>query len=356
MIIFYAVLLLGILIFVHELGHFLVAKVLGVKVLRFSLGFGSKVIGKTFGETEYRISALPLGGYVKMLGEEPGEEPQESEKHRAYKQQPVWKRFLIVSAGPLFNICFAGFVFFFIFLNGVPYMLPEVGEVKAGSPAAMKGLLKGDNIIEINGTPIDGWNDMTSIIHNSPGKEIRIKIKRSSTTFDIDITPERQVMKDIFGESKEIGLIGIAPSGRTSVREEDFSGALSSALKSTWDWCVLIVVAIVKLIQRVIPAETIGGPILIFQVAGQQAEQGALNFFMFMAIISINLGILNLLPIPILDGGHLLFLSIEAVRGKPLSEKIIISAQKIGLVLILTLMAFAFYNDIMRLITGKMIP
>lgn len=356
MTIFYAVVLLGILIFVHELGHFLFAKLLGVKVLKFSLGFGPKVIGKTFGETEYRLSLIPLGGYVKMLGEEPGEELQESEKTRAYNYQPIWKRFAIVFSGPVFNICFAVLIFFFVFINGVPYLLPEIGEINSDSPAVHKGLLKGDNIVEINGTAINKWDDMTSIIHNSPGKELKIKIRRDSSVFDIVITPEKKAVKDIFGQEKVVGLIGIAPSGETSIKRENLSGALSLSVTKTVEITILTFVSIVKLIQRIIPAETIGGPILIFQMAGQQASQGALNFFTFMALLSINLGVLNLLPIPILDGGHLMFLGLEAVRKKPLSEKFIMNAQKVGLAMLITLMVFAFYNDIMRLVTGKMMP
>ena len=356
MIIVYAAVLLGILIFAHELGHFLVAKSLGVKVLKFSLGFGPKIIGKTYGETEYLLSAIPLGGYVKMLGEEPGEELNESEKHRAYNYQPIWKRFLIVFSGPLFNILFAAFVFFLIFLGGVPFLLPEVGDISLNSPAAKRGLIKGDKIVEINNIPIRRWDEMTSIIHGQPGTSMNIKIERKSSVMSFAITPEKKIMKDIFGQPKEIGLIGIAPSGKTSIKKESVSGALSLAVSRTWELSLLTVVSIIKLIQQIIPADTIGGPILIFQMAGQQASQGALSFFTFMAVISINLGILNLLPIPILDGGHLMFLGIEAVRKKPLSEKVIITAQKIGLVLLLALMAFAFYNDIVRLITGKTFP
>src|ERR1700690_2453439 len=182
MTIIYAVVLLGILIFVHELGHFIVAKSVGVEVQKFSLGFGPRIIGRTFGDTEYLLSAFPLGGYVKMLGQEDtpseAEEIPESERHRAYNFQPIWKRFLIVVSGPLFNLFFAALLFFFIFLNGVPYLLPVVGDVNADSPAFRHGLLKGDIIAEINGSEISSWDDMTSIIHSSPGKEITLKIKR----------------------------------------------------------------------------------------------------------------------------------------------------------------------------------
>jgi len=353
MMLLYAAVLLGILIFVHELGHFIVAKSLGIKILKFSLGFGPKVVGKTYGETEYLLSAFPLGGYVKMLGEEPEEELNEADKQRAYNYQPIWKRFSVVFSGPFFNLCFAVLVFFFVFVNGVPYLLPEVGEITAGSPAAQQGIMKGDTIVTIDGRKIARWDEMTAIIHNQPGKDLALTIDRNGTPLSLRVTPEKKVIKNLFGEDKEVGLIGITPSGKTEISREGLMASLSLAFTRTWDISVLTLVSIVKLIQRVIPAETIGGPILIFQMAGQQASQGAMNFFTFMAVISINLGILNLLPIPVLDGGHILFLGIEAVRRKPLSEKVIMVAQRIGLALLLLLMAFAFYNDIARIFTGK---
>ncbi len=351
-----AVILLGIIIFVHELGHFLFAKLLGVRVLKFSLGFGPKLAGRKYGDTEYLISSIPLGGYVKMLGEEHAEELKEEEKPFAYNYQPVWKRFIIVFCGPLFNMIFALVIFFFVFLNGLPILLPEVGEVLNNSPAALSGLAKGDRVIEIEGVSIKQWDEMTTIIHKNPGKLLRFRIKRNSDTFDMSIVPEKKNIKDIFGEKKEIGLIGIKPSGSSFIKKEGIAGAVENSIIRTWDISVLTVVSLVKLIQRVIPADTIGGPILILQMAGEQASRGFLSFFLFMAIININLGILNLLPIPILDGGHILFLGIEAIRRKPLNEKIIAIAQRIGLAIILTLMGFALYNDIIRLITGKQFP
>ncbi|GAB4411348.1 MAG: RIP metalloprotease RseP [Thermodesulfovibrionales bacterium] len=351
-----AIILLGILIFVHELGHFLFAKLTNVKVLKFSLGFGPRVIGRKYGETEYLISSVPLGGYVKMLGEEPGNEVSEEDKARAYTFQPVWKRLLIVLSGPLFNIFFAVLIFVFVFLAGVPSLLPEVGEVLPNSPAAAAGLRKGDTIQEINKVPIKRWNEMTGVIHKNPGRLLYFKIKRDDKLIELTIAPEKKTVPDIFGEKKEVGLIGIKPSGSTFIERETLSGAIVQGISKTWDISVLTVVSIIKLIQRIIPAETIGGPILIFQMAGEQASHGPSSFFTFMALISINLGILNLLPIPILDGGHILFLSIEAIRRKPLNEKVIIIAQRVGLAIIITLMVFAFYNDIMRLITGKLMP
>jgi regulator of sigma E protease len=351
-----AIILLGVIILVHELGHFLFAKLTGVKVLKFSLGFGPKLIGKTYGDTEYLISAVPLGGYVKMLGEMPGDEMKEEEKQFAFNNQAVWKRFIIVFCGPLFNLLFAAVIFFFTFVNGIPVLLPEIGSVIQGTPAEKAGLLKGDRIVEIDGVAIRQWDEMTDVIHKNSGKPLGLTIKRDGSTFQVSITPEKTKVKDIFGEEKEVGLIGIKPSGSTIIRRENVGSAFVDSFDRTWEISKLTVVSIIKLIERVIPMQTMGGPILIVQMAGQQASRGFLNFFIFMAIININLGVLNLLPIPILDGGHLLFLGIEAVRGKPLSEKTMALGQKIGLAFIITLMAVVFYNDIMRLLTGKMFP
>jgi regulator of sigma E protease len=351
-----AIILLGVIIFVHELGHFLFAKLTGVKVLKFSLGFGPKLIGKTYGDTEYLISAVPLGGYVKMLGEMPGDEMKEEEKQFAFNNQAVWKRFIIVFCGPLFNLLFAAVIFFFTFLNGIPVLVPEIGSVIQGTPAGKAGLIRGDRIVEIDGVAIRQWDEMTEVIHKNPGKHLDVKIKRDGATFPVSITPEKTKVKDIFGEEEEVGLIGIKPSGSTLIRRENIGSAFADSFDRTWEISKLTVVSIIKLIERVIPMQTMGGPILIVQMAGEQASRGFLNFFIFMAIININLGVLNLLPIPILDGGHLLFMGIEAVRGKPLSEKTIALGQKIGLAFIITLMAVVFYNDIMRLLTGKMFP
>ena len=356
MSIVWAILLFGFLIFIHELGHFILAKITKVKVLKFSLGFGPRVIGKQLGETEYMISAIPLGGYVKMLGEEAEDEVANSDNERSYKNQSIGKRVSIVFAGPVFNLLTAVVIFFFVFLMGIPTLLSVVGEVMPNSPAEKANLLKGDKIIEINSTPVNKWTDMSTMIYGSPAKPLTMKIQRNSETVTISITPEKKTMKDVFGEEKEIGLIGVKPSGETFILRENLPNALKSAVSRTLEISVLTVEGIIKIIQRIVPADTIGGPVLIFQLAEKQASAGVLNFFTFAAVISINLGILNLLPIPVLDGGHILFLGIEAVRKKPLSERAIIMAQRIGIALIITLMAFAMYNDIIRLVSGKSLP
>lgn len=439
-----AIVLLGIIIFVHELGHFLFAKLMHVRVLKFSLGFGPKLIGKKYGDTEYLLSAIPLGGYVKMLGEAPGEEEiSEEDKKFAYNYQPVWKRFMIVFCGPLFNVLFASLIFIVVYLSGVPALYPDVGKIDENSPAANAGLMTGDRILEINGALVKSWDDIDSFINDNPGKTLSLKVRRDVDVMEFSVTPVRKSGKSIFGENKElwdigispliypvvgelvkggaaedagikrgdkvltiddkaiktwedmtaiihnnpgnslrfqierddhvinmtitpvkttvgekkeIGLIGIKPSANDFIKRHGLIEAVPLGVKRTWEMSVLTVVSIYKLIQRVIPMDTIGGPVLIVQMAGEQASRGVLNFFIFMAIININLGVLNLLPIPVLDGGHLLFLGIEAIRRKPLSEKIISVSQKIGLTVLLTLMAVVIFNDVMRLISGKQFP
>jgi len=351
-----AILLLGIIIFVHELGHFLFAKLLKVRVEKFSLGFGPKIIGKKYGETEYLVSAIPLGGYVKMLGETPENELTEDEKPFAFNTQRLWKRFAIIFAGPFFNLVFAAVIFFFSFLNGMPVLLPDVGAVMTGTPAEKAGLMKGDKILAIDGKALTQWDEMTDIVRSSPGKPLSLDIQRGGATFAVSVTPEKKKIKNLFGEEKEGGLIGIQPSGDTALRKESLGDAFKDSISKTVELSELTVISVVKLVQRVIPMDTVGGPIMIVQMAGEQASRGALSFFIFMAVININLGIINLFPIPILDGGHILFIGIEAIRKKPLSEKFISISQKIGLAILLSLMVVVLYNDFVRLITGKQFP
>lgn len=356
MSILYAILLFGFVIFIHELGHFIVAKLNGVKVLKFSLGFGPVIIGKRIGETEYLLSAVPLGGYVKMLGEDSEDEVDQADKDRAYQNKNIPRRAAIIFSGPLFNLLTAVVIFFFIFMIGVPTLLPTIGEVMPDTPAQKGGLIKGDRIAEIDGKAISEWVAMANVVHNSPGRPLSVKVLRSGETIELTLTPEKKQVKDIFGEAKEVGLIGVKPLGDTVTVKTGLVGSARSAVLKTWEISALTVIGIVKMIQRIIPADTIGGPILIFQLAEKQAAEGALNFLTFAAVISINLGVLNLLPIPVLDGGHLLFLGIEALRKKPVSEKAVMISQKVGIALLISLMLFAMYNDILRLISGTPLP
>lgn len=346
----WAVLVLGGLIFIHELGHFLVAKRAGVKVLKFSLGFGPKIIGITRGETEYLLSAIPLGGYVKMHGEDPKEEVADPE--RSFSAKSVGWRSLIILAGPGSNLLLAVAIFWVIFTIGVPTLATKVGEVMQDFPAHEAGILTGDRIKAIDGHPIEKWEELATQIHQSPGRPVRLTVERAGDQFDLVVAPKATRQKDLFGEEQEIGLLGIAPAEEFLMERTNPATAFAKAIYKTYDLSRLILLTFVKLIQGVVPAKTIGGPLLVAQMAGQQARLGILPLLFFTALLSINLAILNLLPIPILDGGHLLFSLIEAVRGKPVSLQKREMAQQVGMAMLVALMIFAFYNDIFRLL-GK---
>ena len=348
------IVVLGILIFFHELGHFLVAKYFGVKVLKFSLGFGPKLVWRTVGETEYSIRYIPLGGYVKMLGEslDDVDEPltPEDEK-KSFNSQHVLKRIAIAGAGPLFNLLLALLIFctFYMFA-GNQVMTPEIGQVTPDSPAYQAGLLKGDIIVSINGKPVDRWSGIKNEVKDSAGKNLEITVKREDAFPSFTVVPETSVVKNIFGEEIKSALIGIVSSGKFKTIELGPLDAINEGFRKTWEIIELTCRTIVKLFQRVIPIKTLGGPILIGQMTGQLAKESLAYLIPFMAVISINLGILNLLPVPILDGGLIVFLLIELVIGKPLSIKKREAAQKIGLFLLIMLMAVVMYNDVVRIL------
>jgi regulator of sigma E protease len=354
------IVVLGVLIFVHELGHFLFAKLFGVKVLKFSLGFGPKVLGKVIGETEYLLSAFPLGGYVKMYGENPEEGPGDSdESDRSFACKPVWNRFFIILAGPLFNLLFAVFIFFLIFLvMGVPENMDKdlqsttVGSVSQDSPASRAGFAPGDVIVGIDDDLVSKWNDVLFTVKESGGKELRFVVLRDGEKKTLAVTPAVDTVKNIFGEEVEQRfMIGIVKEELIENVPVGLFGALKAGILQTWMFIYLTFMGIIKIIQNVVPASELGGPILIAQLAGEQARAGWLNFAHFMGLLSVNLGILNLLPIPVLDGGHLVFLSIEAIRRKPMNERAQIVAQQVGIALLGSLMIFVFYNDILRMFT-----
>jgi regulator of sigma E protease len=347
-------LVLGILIFVHELGHFLFAKLFKVRVLKFSLGFGNKLIGKTWGETEYLISAFPLGGYVKMYGEQPGEEVAEADKEVSFSHKTVGQRFWIVFGGPLFNLLFAVLVFWLMFVfAGRPDLAEttKIGTISAGSAAEQAGLKKGDLILTINDHKVTSWEQVSSSVRDSGGKKMQLAVQRGSDMLTIEATPVRDKVKNIFGEpTEERYLLGMSRAEDVVYSKVSLPESVTLALQHTWSMIVLTVMGLVKMIQRVIPASELGGPIRIAEIAGEQFKEGWINLIHFTGLLSVNLGILNLLPIPILDGGHLVFLSIESVRRKPMGEMALMRAQQVGMALLGTLMLFVFYNDIARLV------
>lgn len=374
----YAIIVLGLLIFVHELGHFLVAKLLGVSVEKFSLGFGPKLIGKKIGETEYMISAFPLGGYVKMFGEggfvEGGEahhpasgdetpagamaaevprELTEEERSRSFAHKPPLARIAIVMAGPAFNLIFAWLIFVVLFMVGVPTITAKVGEVLADKPAARAGIQKGDVVTAIDGKPIRQWEDISGAIAKGKGSPITINVKRDSQALTFTVTPEIREGKSLFGETVKKPAIGIAAAGEVVTESHSPVQAMVKGSGYTWKMIDLTVMSLVKMVQRVVPLDSIGGPIMIVKMAGETAQSGGTSFLSFVALLSVNLGVLNLLPVPVLDGGHLFFFFWELVFRRPVSQKAREYAQQIGLMLLLGLMLLAFYNDIIRYFVSR---
>jgi regulator of sigma E protease len=438
------VVVLGVLIFVHELGHFLMAKRAGVGVLKFSLGFGPKVVGVKRGETEYLISALPLGGYVKMIGEDPGDASAEaSDPARSFSQKGVGTRSLIILAGPLTNLILPVLLFSGIYMTvGQDYVVPLVGRPDANSPAAEAGLLPRDRVQAVNGksvsrweevelpirlsagepvvltverggkivevrlaprktklfdalgqghevwdaglhpliparvtrvqsgspakaaglqsddlimavegTPVAEWDELSRMIRARPGMPTVLTVEREGQRFEVQVTPERKEETDAGGEPREVGIIGVL-RGEPEVQRERLNPfrAVLAGVEETIETSITLIQGIWKIMQGRISAKTIGGPVMIAQVTGEVAQRGLKNLINWTALLSINLAILNLLPIPILDGGHLLFSLIEWLRGKPVSLRKREIAQQVGFVLLVGLMIFAFYNDIFRLL------
>jgi len=350
-----AVIVLSFMIFIHELGHFLAAKKSGVGVEKFSIGFGPRLWSTRRGETEYLLSAIPFGGYVKMVGDDPDEEVEDKEK--SFLLKPVWKRAAIVVAGPAFNLLSAVAIMSVIYMVGVPSYLvgvtavpPIVGKVSEGFPAEEAGLVAGDVIVSIDGDAVETWEDLTAHVHDSPGVEKTFSVRRGDEMLNFAITPRLTEAEDVFGEKFSVALIGIAPTEDKSIVRFGPGKALVMSVGWTYDKIELTVIIIGKIVKGDVSADNIGGPLMIMQAVGQSSERGLLDLFSLVAYISVALGFFNLLPIPVLDGGHLLFFFIEALRGKPLSVRTREIMQQVGLVLLVALMLFATKNDIFRFI------
>lgn len=348
-----AVVVLGLLIFVHELGHFIFAKLFGVGVEKFSLGFGPKIVGKTIGETEYLLSAFPLGGYVKMVGESPDLELSEADAARSFMGKPPLQRIVIVAAGPLFNLLFAGLLFIIIYMIGIPAATTRIGEVIAGKPAAVAGLQPRDLVLAVNERKVDRWDEFATIIADSKGAPLKLQVERAGAKLSYTIVPETREGKNLFGEKVIYPAIGVVAAGEMVTDRYSPPQAVVKGCQQTWKVIKLTILSLIKLIERVVPLDTVGGPIMIAKMAGEQAAAGGVNFLAFMALLSINLGVLNLLPVPILDGGHLFFYSWELIFRRPVSMKAREIAQQIGLALLIGLMVLAFYNDIIRYVVNR---
>lgn len=364
-----AVIVLGGLIFFHELGHFAVARCLGMGVTTFSLGFGPKLLKWRHGKTEYALSLVPLGGYVALVGESKDADlPEGFTREESFSLRPAWQRLLVVLAGPLANVLVAWWLCWALCLGwGQAILLPQVGSVVADSPAAAAGLQRGDLILRVNETDTPDWQRMADAIGASNGQPVTLSVLRPLPTASgelraglpetgeelrLTLTPKRAQRTTIFGEKEEAWLIGIGVSGNMRYEELNFGEAALAGARQTWGMVELTAESFLKLLQRVVPLDQVGGPIMIAQLVGGQAQQGLAGVLGLAALISINLAILNLLPVPVLDGGTALFCLIEIIFRRPVHEKVQEWGMRLGLALLVSLMLLATYNDIVRIITG----
>ena len=337
----------SILIFFHEFGHFIAAKAAGVRVYKFAFGFGPRILGFTIKQTEYQICLIPLGGYVKMAGEMGQEDVKEtseevSEEQR-FDKKTLGIRALIVALGPFMNIATAVVIFSLIFFtNGIPIVTNYISTVIESGPAEQAGILSGDKIIAINSVKMEDPNNIANIINKSSGEKLQITLDREGEILEIFVIPK-------YDDSYKKGLIGI--TFEISVEKINIFSAFSKGLIATINIIKLIFTNIVEMITGKIPLE-IAGPLGIAQMTGEAAKLGFLNLLYFTAILSIFIGLFNLLPIPILDGGHLLILAIEKLRGKPLEPEKINFMYLIGISLMIIIFIIATYKDILR-VFGK---
>ncbi|WP_353662596.1 RIP metalloprotease RseP [Hydrogenimonas sp. SS33] len=346
-----SLLVLSFLIFFHELGHFLFARLFGVHVERFSIGFGKVLCAKRVGGTEYALSAVPLGGYVKMKGQDDTDPTKVSYDADSYNVKPPWQRILILLGGPLFNFLLAFFLYYAIALMGANAYQPVIGMVQPGSPAKEAGLTKGDRILAINDQKIRTWDDLSGMISHSSGA-IEMLVDHNGTLKDIVIAPRELEAKNIFGETVRKRMIGIGPSGAVTTVNYDPLSAFGYAWEQTLAASKMIVVSVEKLIEGVVPAKEMGGVIAIVQVTADAAQHGLVALFALTALISVNLGVLNLLPIPALDGGHIVFTLYEMLFRRPPNEEVVYRLTVAGWGILMALMVFTIYNDIARIAHG----
>jgi regulator of sigma E protease len=354
---------LSLVVFFHELGHFLVARWCGVRILVFSIGFGPELAG--FNDrhgTRWKIAAIPLGGYVKFFGDESAASTPDrtqladmnaAERAQSFMFQPVAKRAAIVAAGPVANFILAIVIFSGIFmLYGMQTLTPRVDEVQAGSPAAVAGFEPGDMVLAIDGQKIDSFADMQRIVADSAGEPLQITVDRKGAQVVLTATPVLHEEKDIFGNVQRIGLLGIKRSPAPGdVKYQPVSPPRSVVLGAQETW--FVVDKTLTYLGRVVvgreAANQLGGPIRIAQMSGEVASISFVALIHLAAVLSVSIGLLNLFPIPLLDGGHLLFYSIEAARGRPLSERAQEVGFRIGFAIVIMLMIFATFNDIVHL-------
>ena len=352
------VIILTLLVFVHEMGHFLIARRNGVKVETFSIGFGPELFGWTAKSgTRWKISALPLGGYVKMFGDtdaastniDDNRPMSEAEKAVSFHHKRVGQRAAIVVGGPLSNFLFAILLLAGLYMTvGQPYTLPSVESVQPNSAAAEAGLQPGDLVKSVDGKSISRFQDLQRIIQANPGQNLTLVIARDGSDVTVPVTPKVNEFTDHFGNHQRVGLLGVTSSQIKVVKLDPLTAA-GQAVKETWDLCVGTLHAIGQMIAGTRGTEEIGGILRIASMSGQVAQDGLAAQIWFVALLSINLGLINLFPIPVLDGGHLMFYAAEALRGRPLGKRVQEYGSMAGLAAVLALMIFATWNDLVQM-------
>lgn len=341
-------LVLSALIFFHELGHYLAARFFGVYVEVFSIGFGKKIYGFRAFNTQWQLSAIPLGGYVKMKGQDDSDPLVKSNDNDSYNSKKPWQRIIILFAGPLANFVLA-WVFFFAIAQGNPRALsPVIGSVVENSPAFIAGIKPDDRVAYIDGIEIKKWDELSDIIKETQ-KELIFSVERENRLIDIRVTPKISESKNMFGEVVYKPMVGIAPSGESFREELNLFESFIYANDETYKAATLIFAGVGKLITGVVPASEIGGVVSITKITADAAEYGWMSLLFIAALISVNLGILNLLPIPALDGGHIMFNLYEMIRKKAPSEQMLYRLTIGGWIILLGLMSLGLYNDIVRL-------
>lgn len=335
---------LSVLVIVHEWGHFITARSLGVKVEKFSVGFGKKLFSRTHDGTEFMVCAIPLGGFVKMAGDERSQCKGNPEE---YYSHPPGHRALIILMGPLVNVIFAYVCFYFILVTGYPMLAPKVGKLVAGYPAEAAGIREGDRILQIDAKTIESWDDLQEYVMSSKGNAMTFRINRDNAEITKTVSPQQKKLKNLFGQEENVRIIGVQPAEELTFLKYGPVESIGKAADQIVKITVLTYKALYHVVIGSLPAkDALSGPIRIFDIISEAAKAGFSYLIYIMAVISANLAIFNLLPIPVLDGGHLLFLALEKIRNRPLTLKVEENLTKAGLGLLLMLMGFVVYNDI----------
>ena len=348
--IFVSLLVFSFLIFFHELGHFLAARYFGVHVEVFSIGFGKRVLTKQFGSTEWSFSAIPLGGYIRMKGQDDSDPTKKSYAEDSYNSKTPIQRIVISLAGPFANFLLAFLLYLAISIIGIPTTLATIDTIMKESPAQTAGIQSGDTILNIDGHPIKFWSDIGKHIQQKDYTH-QLTILRDNHYIDLTITPKLLESKDVFGETHQRYLLGITPDSNALANVSyGFNESIKFAYAQTQRSSLYILESLKKLVTGLIPVENLGGVIGIVDTTSKVSQMGIVAVLMFAALISVNLGVINLLPIPALDGGHIMFQLYELITKKPASDEVMFKLTLFGWSVLLTLMLLGVYNDINRLL------